>query len=233
MRITFWCLFSFALLTSTTALAQPVTWQDSMGGNGHSYEAVYVPAGLSWEEASTLANARGGYLVTLTSEAEQQWVFDNIANDPRFVGTDPNRPSFGPWIGLYQDTSSADYLEPDGGWRWVTGEELIYHNWNIGEPNNQSSQGDENYAHYVVNVANYGTWNDCVDTGATIPNSYIVEYEPVCLADVNQDGVLTPADFSSWIAAFVLLGPGCDQNGDGECTAADFSSWVANYNLGC
>ncbi len=54
-----------------------------------------------------------------------------------------------------------------------------------------------------------------------------------CIADVNGDGVLSPADFSAWVAAFNAGTPACDQNGDGSCTPADFSAWVANYNAGC
>ena len=54
-----------------------------------------------------------------------------------------------------------------------------------------------------------------------------------CLADTNNDGSVTPADFSAWVAAFNTNAPECDQNDDGSCTPADFSAWVANYNAGC
>lgn len=55
----------------------------------------------------------------------------------------------------------------------------------------------------------------------------------VCIADVNGDGMLTPADFTSWIAAFNAQSSGCDQNNDGVCTPSDFTAWIANYNAGC
>lgn len=55
----------------------------------------------------------------------------------------------------------------------------------------------------------------------------------MCLADVNGDGMLTPADFSAWIAAFNAQSAGCDQNNDGACTPSDFTAWIANYNAGC
>ncbi|MCA9273041.1 MAG: hypothetical protein KDA31_08355 [Phycisphaerales bacterium] len=54
-----------------------------------------------------------------------------------------------------------------------------------------------------------------------------------CIADTNGDGMLSPADFSAWIAAFNTMASECDQNGDGICSPADFSAWVANYNAGC
>ena len=54
-----------------------------------------------------------------------------------------------------------------------------------------------------------------------------------CIADTNGDGILSPADFSAWVAAFNAMAPACDQNADGVCSPADFSAWVANYNAGC
>ncbi len=62
---------------------------------------------------------------------------------------------------------------------------------------------------------------------------YVSDACGTCLPDTNNDGVLSPADFSSWVAAFNSGTPACDQNGDGSCTPADFSSWVTNYNAGC
>ena len=60
-----------------------------------------------------------------------------------------------------------------------------------------------------------------------------LDVAPPCLADVNHDGAVTPADFSAWVAAFNAMAPECDQNGDDACTPADFSAWVANFNAGC
>lgn len=58
------------------------------------------------------------------------------------------------------------------------------------------------------------------------------EEEP-CLADTNGDGIVSPADFSAWVAAFNAMSPACDQNGDSVCSPADFSAWVSNFNAGC
>jgi len=54
-----------------------------------------------------------------------------------------------------------------------------------------------------------------------------------CLADVNEDGSVSPSDFTAWIEAFNTFDPSCDQNGDGLCEPNDFTAWLANYNLGC
>ncbi|HED54164.1 MAG TPA: hypothetical protein ENJ00_08180 [Phycisphaerales bacterium] len=65
------------------------------------------------------------------------------------------------------------------------------------------------------------------------PKNYQVNEPVVCLADTNHDGMVTPADFTAWIAAFNADAPECDQNTDGQCTPADFTAWIANFNAGC
>ncbi|MEO1717687.1 MAG: GC-type dockerin domain-anchored protein [Planctomycetota bacterium] len=55
----------------------------------------------------------------------------------------------------------------------------------------------------------------------------------VCVADVNGDGEVNPADFNAWVAAFNSQAPACDQNGDETCDAADFNAWILNFNAGC
>ncbi|MEO1584314.1 MAG: GC-type dockerin domain-anchored protein [Planctomycetota bacterium] len=54
-----------------------------------------------------------------------------------------------------------------------------------------------------------------------------------CRADVNGDGIASPADFNAWILAFNNQAPECDQNGDEACTPADFNAWILNLNAGC
>jgi hypothetical protein len=54
-----------------------------------------------------------------------------------------------------------------------------------------------------------------------------------CVADINRDGALTPADFSAWIIAYNEGDLDADQNGDARLTPADFSAWILNYGNGC
>lgn len=51
-------------------------------------------------------------------------------------------------------------------------------------------------------------------------------------ADQNNDGMVTPADFSSWISNFNANDPLADINIDGAVTPADFSAWISAFNLG-
>jgi hypothetical protein len=97
--------------------------------NGHSY---YRSTGsATWTTARSNCAAMGGYLVTITTSAEQSFIFNIWPSG---------------WIGLTDEVS-------EGTWRWVTGETYSYKNWNSGEPNNA---GNEDYVQFVSN----GRWND-------------------------------------------------------------------------
>jgi cysteine-rich repeat protein len=163
----------------------------------------YVSEGsYTWEEANALVNEVGGHLVTINSAEENAFV-QTLSEDS-------------PWIGLYQNTNSSSYSEPDGGWEWVTGECLDYQNWSGGEPNEASElENGEAYAHMTI----FGTWNDW-ENNATAP--FIMEVnclEPMVLCSVpgctyseaeNYDVNTTDDDGS---CLFVELYQ--DTNGDG------------------
>ncbi len=77
-------------------------------------------------------------------------------------------------------------------------------------------------------VTGWGFENQ-LDTPAVITDGST----PECPADVNDDGMLSPTDFTAWDSAFNNNEPGCDQNSDGNCTPTDFTAWVSNFNAGC
>ena len=51
-------------------------------------------------------------------------------------------------------------------------------------------------------------------------------------ADQNLDGLVTPADFSAWVANFNAQNPLADVNQDTLVTPADFSAWIGAFNQG-
>jgi len=72
----------------------------------------------------------------------------------------------------------------------------------------------------------YG-FSDFIDLGA-------YEFQgTTCTPDVNNDGFVSPADFSAWVAAYNSISRRADQNFDGVVSPSDFSAWVSNYNSGC
>lgn len=60
-----------------------------------------------------MAEEQGGYLATITSSEENNFVFELIDHAEFWYKTGPD--DIGPWIGGYQPTGSA---EPEGGWTW-------------------------------------------------------------------------------------------------------------------
>ena len=62
-------------------------------GNGHFYDVVSVPGTISWEDANAAAVDAGGYLATVTFQAENYFVFLLVNNATYWHG------SSGPWLG--------------------------------------------------------------------------------------------------------------------------------------
>ena len=59
-------LLCLVLVASTSLYAQPVTWPT----NGHAYEVILPPGGLTWSAAQQAAANAGGHLVTVASHAD-------------------------------------------------------------------------------------------------------------------------------------------------------------------
>jgi hypothetical protein len=140
--------------------------------NQHEYEDVYAPYGISWDDAKAAAEAKGGHLVTITSEAENQFVYSLVEDDKFWIwdGYDGN----GPWLGGYQKPGST---EPAEGWSWVDGEPFAYTNWGRGEPNNAGIKnvGFEESIEFIGKATLKGDkWND--KPGSTREKGYIIEW---------------------------------------------------------
>jgi hypothetical protein len=134
------------LYSRTTPALTGFTSQNNY--NGHSY---YRSTGtMTWTAARTACANMGGHLVTVTSAAENNFIFNLWPSG---------------WIGLTDEAS-------EGTWRWVTGEAYSYSSWNPGEPNNS---GDEDYIQFVGG----GKWND-LNNSSSLPYvlefEYIVDY---------------------------------------------------------
>jgi hypothetical protein len=128
-------------------------WTVGSGGNGHYYQAVYVPDGITWSDASTLATGEGGYLATLTSLNENTFVYNLISTGTFWNG------GVGPHIGGQQAAMST---EPAGGWGWVTAETWSYTDWDSTAPNDYFIDGShEDKLHYYSDSGSPDkTWND-------------------------------------------------------------------------
>jgi hypothetical protein len=161
--------------TVSSVEAVPVQWTAGEGHNHHYYEPIIVAEAISWSDAKAesealMFNGMYGYLVTITSKEENEFVFDLINNESYWNGN-----NVGPWLGGFQPDGSP---EPDGNWQWVTGEDFIYTHWRDGEPSD--SLGIEDVVTFCDNpVGSYvrsSYWNDYPDDLG--PISYVVEYTP-------------------------------------------------------
>jgi hypothetical protein len=135
--------------------------------NGHVYQLVRAPAGISWSDARKAAQemryqGAKGHLVTITTAQENAFLKQH------FVAAYALTHGF--WLGAYQDPTSKDYREPRGAWQWVTGEAWDYSEWGSAEPNDAT--GAANYANTFSN----GTWNDTLHEDSIL--AYIVEFDP-------------------------------------------------------
>jgi hypothetical protein len=143
--------------------------------NGHTYEVVVKPEGISWPEANAQADHMGGHLVTITSEAEEDFV-RRLIDDPQYWILAPQTGFMrGPWIGAWQRVEAR---EPDGGWRWVTGEPFIYSDWKDGEPNDIGPPYRQQRVFYHLEGADRqkAQWGDASSDATT--RSFVVEFEP-------------------------------------------------------
>ncbi|MDB9853772.1 T9SS type A sorting domain-containing protein [Candidatus Marinimicrobia bacterium] len=97
--------------------------------DGHYFLSV---GSSTWEDANNLISGiNGASLAAVTSSEENEFLSQFVTNA---------------WIGLRLENSNE--------FSWTTGEDLVYTNWLVGEPNN--SGGNEPYVHLCPD----GSWND-------------------------------------------------------------------------
>jgi len=123
-----------------TIKIMPIDGYDYLGAiDNHLY---YINnTSTSWTDARTQAGQHG-HLVTISSQIENDSILSMISP----LSGQPHV-----WIGLHDSNL-------EGSFEWVTNEELIFTNWNDGEPNNS---GDEDYViMHGSNHTNPGSWGD-------------------------------------------------------------------------
>ncbi|HVU38961.1 MAG TPA: hypothetical protein VHC95_11555 [Opitutales bacterium] len=117
-------LLALAATTPTPAIFQPpaevhsvelTEWRADSGGNGHFYEAVTSPAGITWDDAAVYAKAHGGQLAAPQSKQENAFVF-NLVDTADFWMAGTDGTDWGPWLGGTRATASTP---PNEGWGWI------------------------------------------------------------------------------------------------------------------
>ncbi len=85
-----------------------------------------------------------GHLATVTSQEENDFILDAFGAS--------TVDSF--WLGGNRTSVVSD---PAIGWEWITGEEWLYTNWAVGEPNNAHVNETALQFHFREST---GKWND-------------------------------------------------------------------------
>ncbi len=164
----------------------------------------------TWNASEALAQSLGGHLVSIGSQAEQDFVhanFGNVAGADRRV-----------WIGFSDAASEGSFV-------WSDGTPTKYTNWNPGEPNN--SGGVE---HYAEMLGSNGKWNDLNDAGAGYAHIAVIEFPrsaPPCPADLNHSGAVDAQDIAAMLSAWG--GAGGDITGDGTTNAQDIAALLSAW----
>lgn len=137
--------------------------------NGHYYQVVAAPTGITWADAKTAAETRGGYLATVTNPDENTFVV-GLTNQSDFWKYD-GQSELGPWLGGFRDGTT---------WKWVTGETWSFTKWSFNQPD--SNNDTENRLHYFAATwkgeTRDGRWNDIAPTGisSTVPDKRVIAY---------------------------------------------------------
>ena len=166
------CAISLVLF-SLSASAQEFT--------NHTYQTI--TATLTWHQAKLDAEARGGYLATITSQAELDYV--------RSLGVLPITPY---WLGATDEAQ-------EGTWVWVTGEPWSFTNWQPGEPNNQ---GPENYLSAAASVSH--EWNDWGREDSTVSYYLLEKGETIC---TPHKATATAQLVNGFVVGATMINTGC------------------------
>jgi hypothetical protein len=198
----------------------------------HYYE--YVAGNTTWTNAYTVSSAksyfgRAGYLATILSEAENNFIWKLMSSDAWFGASDDyGYINTAKGSNVYASQSAAE-----GKWHWVTGPEKgqnfsngntpsttlvsgMYHKWAGGEPNGTSEAFGQFYS------SNNGQWNDLANSTL---GGYICEYGDM------------PGDLTSSVTIFtrqVIVGNGSSgtiSGGDVNVCSGSNSTTLTLNNL--
>ena len=151
------CLTVLLVLTNTFSYAEAEPKCNRV--NGHCYEYISKPNGISWSNAVKASNNRvykgvRGHLATVTSDQEFDFIYENVGMARS-------------WLGGFQPPGTP---EPDEGWEWITGEPWGPTFWAARNPNDESGNEDRLGTH------RYGKWVDLPEYVGSWIEGFVVEY---------------------------------------------------------
>ena len=154
-----------------------------------------------WHSAKSFCEALGGYLTTLTSNDESDYVYHSLAK---------NYKSF--WIGATDEISEGD-------WQWVNGENWVYTNWAEGQPDDWHNGQD----YLVFNPVCPNQWDDNGPPNDNLELDFICEWDNlddflniIRKTDIDHDNDIDGQDLHLFLDAFGSVAGSPDYNPDAD-----------------
>ena len=203
-------------------------WRSADGGNDHWYGVL--PELWFFVEADSVAHVTEkpkempGYLATITSQGENDFIKDSIINDIDSVPSILDEL----WLGGERNPGEAFY--------WLTGEPFIYENWAPGEPNHYQEDAMSMWGYHETDSRRpAGTWNNVHprvnkfwaivewDGLFDSDDDGVADLNDNCLNDYNPDQLDFEGDG---------LGDVCDPDDDNDAVEDVIDNCPLTYNPG-
>ena len=126
----------------------------------HTY--ALIDDTLPWQEAKAICEEMGGYLVTINSPAEQEFLTELVQS-----GTKKNV-----WIGG-DETGTGKFC-------WSTGEAMNYANWELGQPGSKGEERRGMMMYTPLGAGLAGTWRAVPKTGISNSGYALSDFGYIC-----------------------------------------------------
>ncbi|RCL67301.1 MAG: PKD domain-containing protein [Cryomorphaceae bacterium] len=132
-------------------------------------------ATLTYMEARDIAANLGGYLVSIKTQAENQWLIDNSSDQNFWLGLDDIREE-SKVLGVVDKTK----------YRWNDGTSLDWEGFPAGEPNDASKDTTINSPGEDYIEFSNGSWNDIFHH---VKRKFVIEFNPTQIPDFNGSSI--------------------------------------------
>lgn len=202
-------LLSVWILVSAVPTAFAAQSPSSVRWGGHTYTRFDTP--MTWKEAKAYCESQGGYLVTVTSAAENETVKTLVAGGQQAQY----------WLGATDEAH-------ENRWAWITGEPYVF------EPDDcaiDNAYGREHYMqmyrHSWGDPAGLGHWNDSADDNQIGGEEAFFSTEHVGFIMETGDGA-SPAEDNSKMPIVYVIGRTGIVTADGEPTITENTEYVTS-----
>ena len=132
-------------------------------------------ASLTYMEARDIAANLGGYLVSIKTQVENQWLIDNSPDQNFWLGLDDIR-----------DESKVDGVLDKTKYRWNDGTSLDWQGFPGSEPNDAAKNTTTNFAGEDYIEFSDGSWNDIFHY---VKRKFVIEFNPSQIPDFNGSSI--------------------------------------------